>query len=217
MKNSYISGFSSPIRVNGGTVTLQNSVLDGGAKANLYANSATMTINFVDMTTIQRRGGYSASLLGSGQKVLGSSLYIDENAVATITFSGDTRQYNWVTESDKNTFGGQVKTVINTLFATIGGCGDDKDDYKYSKWIHNIDGVDYVNMGIAKEKNTSDWTVNAYNGTYAGALTEVEKKSSFAVWSYECYSGCLHELSPADQNGDGVYNYLDFIAERDVR
>ena len=214
LKDSYVSGFSSPIRVNGGTVTLQNSVLDGGAKANLYANSATMSIDFIDMTTIQRRGGYK-STTGSGT-VLGSSLYIDEKAVATITFSGDTRQYNWVTKSDGSSFSGQVKTVINTIFATIGGCGEDKDDYKYAQWIHNIGGTDYVNMGIAKEKNTSNWTVNPFEGAYAGTLSQVEKTSSFAIWSYECNAGCVHTLSPDDLTGedgvkDGVYNYLDFI------
>lgn len=216
VKNSYISGFSSPIRVNGGTATLQDSVLDGGAKANLYANSATMTINFIDMTTVQRRGGYKSSLIGSGETVIGSSLYIDEKAVATITFSGDTRQYNWVTKSDGSTYSGQVKTIIDKLFSGDTDCETGTTTYDYPEFIHTVDGSDYINMGIAKEKNTSDWTVNAYTGTYAGTLNKVLSTSSFAVYSYECYDGCVHKLNPDDLTGDGVYTYLDFIAGRKV-
>ncbi len=217
VNNSYISGFFAPIRVDGGTITIKNTTLDGGINSNIHIYNGT-SVTLQNSVTIQRRGGYTETYTGENKKVIGSGIFCDTAANGTeIILKDNTQQYNWVCDNDS--WADPVKTIIDTVF-TYKDCDGNvvAEDY-----FHTIDGKKYINMGVAQEKK--DYTVTSeYTGDsnfkavlvkYNGILGFGAK--DFNIWSYKsCGSSCTHDLNPKDLTNDGIYTYLDFIASRKV-
>lgn len=227
IKNSYISGFSAPLRYDSGVLSVVDSVLDGGVKCNLYVyGSGTITLNNVQ--TVQKPGGY-ATTFGTNKKVLGAGIYIDTAANGTtINLSGNTQHYNWICQSD-NSYGGNVKTIIDELFTRdkTGGSwlkptyGPYYVKSEFAQFAHTINDTAYLNAAIVHEffnyenrvinngtsfAYTSKVVTNKYDGTFVDT-------NGFFIYSYEKCDACSHNLIP-DSNEDGVYNYGDFCFAR---
>ena len=98
IKNSYVSGFRQPVKVDGATVNLNTTTLYGGNYANLQLIKGT--INLHDVTTVQPMNGI-ADTFGEGKNVIGLGIAVEKDAVtdttSAITITGYLDQYNWVT------------------------------------------------------------------------------------------------------------------------
>ena len=125
-------------------------------------------------------------------------------------FAGNTTQYNWVASTDK--YSGTVETIRGYLFGGKENCDTDEFEYTYSDFIHKIDGVAYLNMGITQEKESYDVSENT---PLEKVLSVSALTKSYHAWSIKsCGESCTHAFAPDDLTGDGVYTYLDFIEGR---
>ncbi|MBR5137093.1 MAG: type II secretion system protein [Clostridia bacterium] len=225
INNCYVSGFFSPVRVDSGTITIKDSVLEGGINSNVHVYNGTQVI-LENTLTIQRSGGYTETFTGKGNKVIGAGVFCDTAADGTsIVLKGKTEQYNWLSENDKYS-SKTVSTVIDYLFKTNKDC-DGNVTFEYDEFIHVINNVNYVNMGVAQEKRGKTVTVDAsqITSTYVNAYDKVVEQdgtaiagsyltSGAAIWSCKGSTACSHALNPADLTNDGIYNYLDFLKSR---
>jgi hypothetical protein len=215
INDSYLSGFCSPVYDDVNILNAKNTTFEGGVLANVYIRSVN-TVNFDNVKTIQNRvTGYNATIDGKTNAMLGMGIFIheDQNDVGTLTLNlKDVEQYNWLNESNKS-FGGYVKTAIEKIYK----------DAQYSGFMHNVDGVNYVNAAIAyvnKDKeskviiNTSATSgkPHAYHdGTGAGSDGS---GNSGTVWvaTYECDGGCCNSekvnYTTGNNFGGGITEFL---------
>jgi len=164
INDSYIFGFCSPVRIQGGNqTTINNTVLEGGTWSNLFIGAGqNVTLN--NVKTMQNHiTGYTPTLGDhagdSNYAVMGMGIYVhdDYGAAAltdlkdnvnnetelTINLTGTNEQYNWLTE-DTSDFGGNVSLAQMIVFAKEGG------KYKYAELMHfDEDGKAYVNGALA--------------------------------------------------------------------
>lgn len=176
--NSYISGFRSPINMIGGTLTLDNTTLDGGVYSNLDVTGGTKLI-LNNVTTIQTR---KTSL--TGKEIMGAGIVFSETSVSNmpLEINGIFNQYNWAKESDKDI----LPTDYNNVFASI------FTSSSYSSYVHKIDGVKYINTGIIFNGQRTEEIIdnridksNIYNMFYANALV---------------YSGTVYTVNNSNTN-----------------
>ena len=166
--NSYISGFRAPIRTNGGTITIQNSVLYGGTFANIWIWNV-VEIKLIDTKLIQ--------MVKSGVPV-GAGIEIDTNDtikkknVITLTFSGDTQQYAWMNETDDY---GDLNSFRNTLLGNS-GCNSSS-----TVFVHTINNIEYVNAGILLEYKDTNLVINPVDYTGPSYCLVADKMSASAV------------------------------------
>ena len=207
--NSYLFGFRAPVDVRDATVTITNSVIEGGTYANIYVNSQTNSyITLEDTITIQNRGGYKSTFdyfIGSWnrgkQTVYGLGIFYDTGSKSTLTMKGDTCQFNFIANNDQNNFstlstaGLTIKTTISTLFAA-----QDVADAK-----HDVSGTKFINMGVIHEMNDANdnkISVVMATGDYDSefeyndaARTFSGSGKSYLVWSYTQCDGCSNHTN----------------------
>lgn len=99
ISNCYIAGFNAPIRVDNGTQTFTNTVLKGGALANIYVYNAN-ELKLTNVTTIQ----YEESGVA-----LGAGIFVDNKASSNVVITANNlKQHNFYTES-------QIETITKVL------------------------------------------------------------------------------------------------------
>lgn len=123
--NSYIYGGRFALDINGGNVYLENTVIDGGAIANVRLGSAALTMKNC-VTTTDTRGGHP-----------GLGVYVTTKR-ASLTLEGSFTQYNWLSQSELSRLPNGYGTALNSLFS----------DKNYVSYRYNYNDIDYVNMGI---------------------------------------------------------------------
>ena len=150
INNCYISGFRTPIYAQG-TTMINNSVINGGAFANIYIHSSiSITLNNVE--TYQ--GVHGSAEIGGG-------IFIDNNSStatnATITAT-NLKQYNFYTEN-------QIKEIANSLSF---GAGSVIDFDEFSALLS--DGYYHAGIITWNEKSNLSSKFNSGNGVngYAG-------------------------------------------------
>ena len=158
ISNSYIFGCRSNVRING-DLEIVNTVLECARLANVHVAGGTLTID--GLTTINEPRAENKNVMG-----LGIAIGNDANNTAKINVKGSLKQYNWLRESDESYLPDVtgMSTLVDKIFAE-------------TKYLHDIGGVKYVNMGIAcltSEVTTSVVTFsnsdNAYEATNISAL-----------------------------------------------
>lgn len=153
IKDSYLYGFLSPVRVHGNVeITISGTTLEGGTWSNLWINTAN-TVNLTNVTTIQNhKTGYTPTLGDTSKKILGMGIYINDDLAAradatdkvemTINLNG-VKQYNWIPQNLSG-FGGNVDLGKDIIFNV-----DDNGNFVYdSKFFHPADSTYYVNAAI---------------------------------------------------------------------
>lgn len=150
ISNSYIFGGRSNIRVNA-DLEIVNSVVECARLSNIHVSNGKLTID--GLTTINEPRAENNNVLG-----LGITFGNDAMASAKIVIKGELTQYNWLRESDEGYLPKVtgLSTVVDKIFAE-------------TKYLHTIDGVKYVNMGIAclsEKVSTSAVTFSNTNNNY---------------------------------------------------
>ena len=158
IQNCYISGGRTNIYIGNGNVTVQDSVLECGTLANVQiVSSDEYSVIFEDVTTIQHQMNatvddttaimYGAGILvGDGDK---------DNATATapaIVLNGAFKQYNWVTEADKNAVSDSNAKMI------IGGALD------ATAFNHTVNEKTASNLGIIFLNDFNDTPIQNHTG-----------------------------------------------------
>ncbi len=197
ISDSYIFGFRQPVRISSGGLTINRSILEGGVYANLYLYKAD-TVTFNDSCTVQNKEGYKATVGDNlNLNVIGLGIFVDtsESDGCNIIFTGNSHQYNWISENDKS------KYNVNQI-----------DEYSGSISVDNYEHQNgYFNCGIVEEKGFSfspkfatQVQVNNYTGP---AYTKVDKKilvKNFRIFYYsnsDC-SNCDHSFLPSNYGFD---------------
>lgn len=210
----YISGFRSPVRVDGGNITISNSTLQGGAYASIYVRGATsLTLN--DTITIQKKNEHGK---------IGAGVYFDclnkngeENTVSFV-LNGETHLYNWLSNSETYS-DTSIKAIKSALFD--GGCDSDAVNFVHNFADSNGKTDDRVNACVAAEKDGSEYdafkqltiTDNS-NGVKLCTKAEAVTSGNYSAYSYaKCSGTCTHEMFP-DNNPN--YDVADFLAAEKV-
>ena len=120
IKNSYLSGFRQPLRVNGGNINVQNSTLCGGNIANIYVH-ASVNFKLTNVKTIQfEKNG-----------AIGMGIFLNNAATKTTFDVSKLTQYNYLTKAQVDAF---VKRAIGNIGALVSI--KDEDLQKIAKIKH---------------------------------------------------------------------------------
>ena len=207
--DSYIFGFRAPVSVvasNGdsaspSTVKIENTTIEGGSLANLHIGSVGNLI-LDNVNTVQDSNGYDATV-GTG-KTYGLGVYFDDYCKGTVTLSGNTKMYNWISKTESGSFNKVV--LFEVAYQGIGKQFYAKDVIntmvdKGSQFLHS----GYINTGFIQDGGTAKNTI-AYSDTYTGdrlsSTSNIElsvkiivniKLKTLCGWSVPtCSSDCTH-------------------------
>ncbi len=124
--NSYISNCASPIRVKDGNLEVVNTTLKGGNFANMDIRGGHITLE--DVTTINQVDGNDTASDGTVVVGLGIVFYY-ENVLETaaVDIKGYLKQYNHLSESDKDNYikDSSAKILVNAMFGYDDAVSDD--------------------------------------------------------------------------------------------
>ena len=137
IQNCYIYGGRNNIFVNTGDVTIKDTVLECAPVANIQIQSnASHTITLENVTTIQYQ--VNPTIGDTSKVMLGAGIIVGPDTADNpkIVLNGDFKQYNWVTEDDKNAVSSDTTEMI------IDGA------LKATAYNHTINGKKASNLGI---------------------------------------------------------------------
>ena len=140
LQNSYVSNFRAPVRINSGTVTIDNTTIMGGAMANVYVYMAT-EIKLNNVTTMQRPNSHG---------LVGVGLFLDLKATdVLLNVTGDFNQYNHLTVDEAKIMAKStgVSSLLQSAVADA--------MLKLKSCVHTLDGTKYFHAGILLSKNLS--------------------------------------------------------------
>lgn len=204
--NSYVFGFRAPISVvaaNGdvkepSVVKIENTVIEGGSLANMHIGSVgNLILNSVSL--VQDNSGYTATV-GSGT-VYGLCVYFDDYCRGTITLSGNTRLYNWISKTEGNKFTAtlyltyKIKDLINKMVEIAG-----------SNYLHE----GYVNTGFVQDGKDAVNTIT-WDDTYTGPEYKATSNISLGSVSFlkKHYSAWSIPVAECAENGcSGTHTFL---------
>lgn len=161
--NSYLYGFRAPLHMNGGTLTVSDTVLRNGTACSLYTQGGTK-ITLTNVTTMQSivnptlDNPNTTDVDERNKQVLGAGV-LCWVCTPDVEINGYFNQYNWVKEADLQYLPKYLKEipiigsidVIEIAFEMLFGSGKDYEPYK-----HTVDGTVYVNAGIVWYHNKCD-------------------------------------------------------------
>ena len=192
--NCYIAGFRSPVRVNGGSPTINYSTLKGGSMANMYVYKAG-TITFTNSNTVQYKEG----------GVLGAGIFLDQDATNVAISTTNLKQYNVYTT-------GEINAIVDSVCgSTIGILIDISDQMSLFSNVKRTSTGDY-HLGVmvwneADEKAGVSITCSK-KGTwhFLGDHTACTKTVT-ADWSSASVSGSVSNYTKT-QEYEFAYNSL---------
>lgn len=130
ISNCYISGCQNALRVgDNGSVTVENTTLNGGRYANIQLKWGSLTLK--DVTTVQEK------ITVDGKTYLGFGIVVWQDAPTgtQIKVAGGLTQYNWVCKSDKDFLPSSASSYVDTAFG-------------YTQFVYSYNNTDYINLGI---------------------------------------------------------------------
>ncbi len=131
----YIANCASPIRVNGGALTVTDTILSGGNFANLDIRNGNVVLE--NVVTINQSSANDLAADGSVSVGLGIVIYY-ENVLdtTTLTIRGELTQYNYISDND----------VFTNIYA--GDLVAEMLSSSHTELQLELDGVTYANAGI---------------------------------------------------------------------
>ena len=157
IQNCYIYGGRNNLQIGEGNVTIKDTVLECGTLANAQIISSNeYTVTLENLTTIQYQ--VNATVGDTSKTMLGAAILVGDGdkdntsaTAPTIVLNDTLKQYNWVTNADKNAVSDSNAKMI------IGGAID------ATQYNHTINGTTASNMGIIYLNDFGD--VNLTNNT----------------------------------------------------
>lgn len=204
--NSFLSNCRAALRMQSGSLTVENTVLFGGRYANLDIWGGDVTLR--DVVTVNMPYGDGTT---GGTEVLGLGILFDSSA-ATLNISGGLTQYNWIKQADKTALPNDqtVKSTFNELFTSSA----------YSPLRYTYNGTDYVNTGILSLSSgnsvngmPSDYTKITVSNSYFVCSVEGSKADGYFAGGAPAYDKSLRSVrqgaylpTVTRSYPEGVYN-----------
>ena len=182
IQNCYIYGGRTNVFVDTGNVTIKDSILECGTVANAQIQStAEYTVTLENVTTIQYQ--VNATVVDTSKVMLGAGVLVgpDTTSNPTIVLNGDFKQYNWVTEDDKNAVSAQTAKML------IGGALD------ATNYNHTVNGKTASNLGIVYMNTESIEVTNNTGLPYFEGQVTMEVGSATA-------NGTVYSLQNATES-----------------
>ena len=186
IKNSYVSGFRTPVNADGSDLEINNTTLRGGNYANLELASGNLTLD--NVTTVQDQNGIQATV-GSdlNRKIAGLGIALGEGAAnSTITIQNRLDQYNWIEQNTTAYLpeieGLDLKSVLNMLMNGVSGTGALKL-HRYTYYIHEHateTNNQYINTGIVFAKLDFNENINSFVANSPINLTLVQGDRTYS-------------------------------------
>ena len=186
IKNSYVSGFRTPVNADGSDLEINNTTLRGGNYANLELASGNLTLD--NVTTVQDQNGIQATV-GSdlNRKVAGLGIALGEGAAnSTITIKNRLDQYNWIEQNTTAYLpeieGLDLKSVLNMLMNGVSGNGALKL-HRFTYYIHEHAteaNKQYINTGIVFAKLDYNENINSFVANSPINLTLVQGDRTYS-------------------------------------
>lgn len=131
--NSYFRGTRSPVWIKSGTLTIKDSVCDGGTLAALHISGGTSVV--LDNVTLKQE---------AREGKLGAGVLVDETAPLSteIEIINGFNAYTWFAKSDISKLPDDFQKPMEGLFGN-----------SYVGYHHTVDGGTKINMGIIYESN----------------------------------------------------------------
>ncbi len=186
--NSFIQGGRSTLRTRADSLTLKDSVLYGGAYANLLV-SATSTVILDNVTTAQY-------VTNDGEGVMGLGVLIEATAPdSTIVLQNEFKQYNWISYDDATNY-------FHYSYEQFGGELADL----FSEHFDIEDAANELNTGILAIECSFTLNTEAYTGSVD--YVEIDTATSDSSYPYNSLAGYTvdgHHL-------DALYHDFDLDA-----
>lgn len=147
--NSYISGGRAAIFARKSDLNIENTTIEGGACANIHLmENAKLLLN--DVTLIQEPK--QATIYDTSKTLIGLSVLAETGSeVPMITLEGKLVQHAWVNKNYKDYVPAGAETLVDTVW--------NKTNYR-----HEVNGVEFVNLGIAYMNPESFTSATSPNG-----------------------------------------------------
>lgn len=187
IKNSYISSFRAPVRINSGTVTIDNTTIMGGSMANVYVYMAT-EIKLNNVTTIQRPNSHG---------LIGVGLFLDLKATdVRLSVTGDFNQHNLLTVDEA-----KIMAKSTGVSSVLQGAVADAM-LKLKSCVHTMDNTKYFHAGILLSKNLSLHKDSTLPADYTSKQT-VKTSLIFVAIEYGHFYSLDSSKSRIDLTPDG--------------
>lgn len=187
--------------INGGTLTLQNIILDGSIQpADNTANRSLIyvtggSLNLLNDSSLMNNTAYSE---GGGVFVSGSSSYVN-----SFTMTGNAR----ITNCSSRTWGGGISLAEHSSVSMNGGSIHDNHSYQSGGGVWNHDESSFTMTGGSVENNTAAYGGGFYNDLgglliFTGGSIHGNTSTVYASGIYNdglMYAESLRELS------NGIY------------
>ena len=195
--NSYISGFRMPVRASSGDALIKNTVLEGGAYANLEVTGGNVTLeNVTTVQSIKR-----ATVGDTSKSVIGVGIIYDESATANsaLTLKGYLRQYNWVTKDAADVLPSDYQSLVKGLFTS------------WPDYVHTVNGTEYMHVGLVF-KGAREAIDDQRNATEKANTPYTAASQTTLGVTVTCFS--IKNTSPATE---GNITYLGYVpSEQDA-
>lgn len=197
ISNCYIYGGRTNIFVDTGNVSIENCVLESGTVANVQIQSTDeYTVTLENVTTIQRQ--VKATIVDTSKVMLGAAVLVgpDTTSNPTIVLSGSFKQYNWVTEDDKEAVSSDiVKMIIDgALNAT--------------EFNHTINGKTASNLGIIYMNEADRFIKNNTGLHYEEAKVSISSVNGYA---YSLRNASADQIYSDIANADRTSKQGDYL------
>ena len=191
ISNSYISGFRQPLRVNGGSVTVQNSTLCGGNIANIYVHaSANFKLTNVKTIQFEKNGA------------IGMGIFLNNAATKTTFNVSNLTQYNYLTKA-------QVEAFVKRAVGNVGALVSIKDDDL--EMIKSIKHGNSYHCGIILCGDASQMSnITGGNIKDVYVRTQTIEKGTWKLKSYIAFYG-RKTCSSCSHSAVNNYNADDFL------
>ena len=172
IQNCYIYGGRNNIFVNTGNVIVKDTILECAPVANIQIQSnASHTITLENVTTIQHK--VNATIGDTSKVMLGAGVIVgpDTTENPKIILNGDFKQYNWVTEEDKNAVSSDTtKKIIN------GALNAESYNHTINSQTASNLGIIYMNQNDALIENNTGLPYKLGNVTMSYSGIDVNGK-----------------------------------------
>ncbi|MBQ8248047.1 MAG: prepilin-type N-terminal cleavage/methylation domain-containing protein [Lachnospiraceae bacterium] len=170
IENCYIANTRSPLRINGGTVVVKDTILFGGRYSNIDMTGGTLKVQGTVTTVQQEYDGVIGVGISGWFNDNTKSIILEDIKVGDKTIEADLVQYNFLssTLASNNklptiSFLGTEILNLNTPFQEI---FNSQNAQTYGKYVFTVNGVQYANaMAVATDKYMLSYEVSISGST----------------------------------------------------
>ena len=202
INNSYISHFRSPIRIDGGTLNMSKTTLNGGTVANVYIYDVA-TMNLSDVTMVQRPNTHG---------LIGVGVFLDkpDSGTGSLTINAtNLKQYTFMSQTEAKGLNFDGTSLDSSLLSGV------LSNMLKLDGVHTINGTKYFHGGFAMDKKAAGITFGSGFGNYTSKETIKGTITSYG-YAYSLKPNTDSDMNKLTPTGGTSYSASDYISSRTV-